>query len=320
MIPYLNMQAKVVLGQVRFNQVESFHIQEDIKRLGNTATIVLPRNVRKLKGKAVRDYINAGDRVTISAGYNGDMAVEFTGYIRSIGSEIPMVIECDDEFYPLKQNNLVKHYSTVTLKKLLQDVVTGYKIECPDMTLGKFSIENASTYRVLQELQKDHGLYSRVTGDTLVVGLSWDWDTTKTKRHKYQFQKNVKGSSLVWKSADDFKTRVEVKLDKVKGQKQQIVKYGSNETGASVMTVNLNGFTAAQAKDIAQAIYARNTYNGFTGSFRGFGLPRAHAGDSVELQNRYEPEKDGAYLVERMNIGFNGHEGFYRDNFLSYKI
>lgn len=320
MIPYLNMQARVELGSIFFTQVVAFTIDEDIKRLGNSATIVLPRNIKKLKGKPVRSYINAGDKVTISAGYNGSIAVEFTGFIRSIGSETPMVIECDDEYYPLKQNNHVKHYADVKLKQLLQDIIKGYTIDCPDMSLGKFTINNASSYRVLEQLQKDYGLYSRIIGNTIVVGFAWDWNFDKTKNHKYHFQKNVKESNLKWKSATDFKTRVEVKLDKVKGQQQQIVKYGSNETEASVLTVKMNGITAAEAKKIAEAIYTRNSYDGFAGSFMGFGFPRSHAGDSAFLQDGYQPEKDGSYLIEKVVIGFNETQGYYRNNFISYKI
>lgn len=320
MIPYLNMQARVDLGAIYFKQLVSFIIEEDIKTLGNKATIVLPRNVKKLKGKPVKDFIKPGDKVTIQAGYNGKMAVEFTGYIKTIGSETPVVVECDDQYYPLKQGNLVKHYESVTLKKLLQETITGYRVECPDMSLGKFTIDNASAYKVLEQLQRDYGLYSRINGDVLTVGFSWDWDVTKTKRHKYHFQKNIKGSSLVWKAATDFSNRVEVKLDKIKGQAQKVVKYGSSATASSVFTVNMNGFSETAAKEIAQAIYTRNTYDGFSGSFRGFGFPRTHAGDSVELQSSYEPEKDGAYLLERVVIGFNGTEGWYRDNYISYKV
>lgn len=321
MIPYLNMQCRVTIGHVSLNQVSSFMIDENLKKLGDTATIVLPRNIAKLKGKPVQDYIKVGDAVTIIAGYDDNLEQEFTGHVRHIGSEIPLVIECDDEFWPLKQNNLVKSYTSVKLKKLLQDTMTGYTIECPDMNLGKFSINNASSFRVLQQLLTDYGLYTRVIDKRLVVGFSWDWDLSKTKRHKYHFQRNVKGrSNLVWKNTADMKHRVEVKLDKVKGQAQKTVKYGSNETNASVLTVKFNGLDEKAAQAVAQAIYTRNSYDGFTGSFRGFGLPRTHKGDSAELEHSYEPEKNGAYLVEAVKIGYNSTEGFYRDNYISYRV
>ena len=319
-LPYLNMYCRVELGAVLMPQVVSFTISENIKSLGNSATIVLPRNISKLKGKPVTDYIKTGDKVVVHAGYNDNMAVEFTGYIRHIGAEIPLVIQCDDEFYPLKQNNLVKSYAATTLKQILQDIMPGYVIECPDMSFSKYVIDNASTYRVLQQLQKDYGLYSRVTDKAIRVGLAWDWNNGKLTRHKYHFQKNVKSSSLEWKSTDDFHNRVEVKLDKVKGQTQKVVKYGSNETDASVLSVHINGMSEQEAKEIAQAIYTNNSFDGFRGKFRGFGLPRTHAGDAAELTNGYEPEKDGAYLIEHVEIGFNEQEGYYRDNYLSYKI
>lgn len=320
MIPYLNMESEVTIGQLVVKQVTSFRIEEHIKKLGNTAVVVLPRNLGKLKGKPVLDYIHVGDKVTIKGGYNGKIDTEFTGYVSSIGSETPLVIMCDDELYPLKQNSLVKSYAAVTLKKLLQDSITGYKIDCPDMSLGKYIINGWSSFRVLQELQKDFGLYARINGDTLKVAFSWAWDTG-TKNHKYNFQKNVKNKgNLVWKQADDLRTRVEVKLDKVKGQAQKTVTFGSTDKDASVFTVNYNGLDATAAKAVAEAIYTTNNYSGFRGSFRGFGMPRTHAGDSVDLAHEYEPEKNGSYLLESVIIGYDAYDKYYRDNYISYKI
>lgn len=184
-VPYLNMSARVVVGRVTFDHVESIHIEESVLELGDTAVVTLPRNYKRLNGRPVLDYIKAGDPVKIYAGYNGKLELEFEGYLKNAGSEIPLVLECDDQFYPLKQNSWTKSYSSVTLKSLLAEIVTGYQVECPDMTLHKFQLDHASTYQVLRELQKDYGLFSRIINGTLVLGFSWEWDFEKTKRHIY---------------------------------------------------------------------------------------------------------------------------------------
>ena len=65
MIPYLDMNARVVIGNVTFKNISSYHIEESVKELGDSASIILPRQYKKLKGKPLLDYINTGDVVQI---------------------------------------------------------------------------------------------------------------------------------------------------------------------------------------------------------------------------------------------------------------
>lgn len=318
MIPYLNMNARVTIGDAGFTKVTAFRIEETVREIGNKATIQLPREYKSRKGKPILDVIKAGDSVKIEAGYNGKFFEEFTGYVRHINAEMPLTIVCDDKFYPLRQNNWVKAYKSTTLKALLSDITTGFAVDCPEVSLGKFEIDNASTYEVLRKIQQDYGLFSRIIGDTLVVGFSWDWQVGITNQHKYHRQKNVRRSNLQWKRKEDFKLRVRVEYlgDK---KKKKHVDVGFTGTGGNVKTVQYHATNEANAKSVGESVLRILSYDGFTGSVSGFGAPRTHAGDSLEYQDDYRPEHNGVYLIEQVTIEYSG-SGFSRENHVAYKI
>ncbi|OSZ79272.1 hypothetical protein CAP35_13745 [Chitinophagaceae bacterium IBVUCB1] len=319
MIPYLNMNARVIVGKIRFENISSFHIEETVKELGDTASIILPRHYKKLNGKSLLDYISTGDKVEIYAGYNGKYHLEFEGFLKNIGSEAPMELTCDDMFYPHKQNEFTFSYATISLKKLLEHIMPGYEVECPDMKLVKFQAHKASSFRIMKELQKDYGLFSRLQGKKLIVGFSYSWDFSKTKRHKLHKQKNVKSTNLQWKKESDYLVRVEVTVGKSAG-KDKIVSFGALGKDAVVNRITMTNLSEADAKQVAKARYKNTVYNGFTGDITSLGTPRTHAGDSVEYENDFEPDKNGAYLIERVVIDYNNMGGFSRKNYLSYKI
>lgn len=319
MIPYLDMNARVVIGNVTFKNISSYHIEESVKELGDSASIILPRQYKKLKGKPLLDYINTGDVVQIYSGYNGKYYLEFEGFLKRIGSEAPMELICDDKFYPFKQNSYTFSYASITLKSLLQQIMPGYEIECPEITLTKYQAHEASTFRILKELHKDFGFFCRLNGKKLTVGYSYTWDVNKTKRHKLHRQKNIKAANLTWKTESDYDVRVEVTIGKNAG-KDVVVKYGSGSKDASVNRVTMTNLSEAEAKRVAQSKYKSSVYNGFTGDLVSFGTPRTHAGDSIAYENDFEPDKNGTYLLERVTIDYNEQGGYSRRNYLSYKI
>lgn len=317
-LPYFNMDVRITIGELVFTEINSFRVFKSVVDLGGSAEIVLPKNYKKLKGKSILEYLKAGDRVQILAGYNGDLQEEFTGYLLPFSADIPLILKCDDQLFPLKQNTWVKSYKSVSLKTMLQDIVPGYVIDCPDIDLGKFEINNASTFHVLQKLMQDYGLYSRINGNKLTVSYSWDWDASKTKKVIYHMEKNVRSSRLIWKRAEDMNIRVQVRVLGADGKKKT-VKYGSDLKHASVVSLDFAGITEETAKGIAKARYTKQNFTGLSGSFSGWCYPRTEPGDTAELQSDLNPEMNSSYLVERTVTIFD-ESGYIRENYLSYKI
>lgn len=327
MLLYANMASSVQLGAITINNVSNFQISESVLEMSNTAKITIPRNFKKLDEKPILEQFKPGDKVVISAGYYqdklqpGDLEVEFTGYITEVESDFPLIVHCEDESYVLRQNNHVLSYKAVTLKQVLTDVVpAGITFECPDVNLGKLEINNESAYTVLHEISKNYGLYSRLNNGHLVVGLAYDFGA-KSQVHTYEIGKpNVRKNNLKYKRKEDFKLRFKAIANNPDGTKTTVT-LGNTETRASERTLNFAGpMTKAQLKEAAKGVMAKYAYDGYTGDIWGFGTPRTHAGDALNLVDSFEKERAGKYLIEKVAITYNDSDGYARKNTLSYKI
>jgi hypothetical protein len=333
MLLFMNMTTRLQLGNVSLKNLNQFEIDENILEISNTAKITIPKNYAKLKDKAILEQFKVGGRVTLDVGYNEEYEREFTGYIREIESDIPLIIHCDDETYPLRQTNFIKSYKDASLKQILTDILKDQTIqfECPEVRIGKYQIDNASAFAVLQDLMKTYGLYSSLQDGKLKVGLVYAFGE-KTKKHIYTinaapdrlYQANVKKNELKFKRKEDFKVRYKAIANNatVKGKKKNtVVIVGSKEKDASERTLNFAGpMSEAELRQRALDVMKKAVYDGYTGDITGFGLPRTHAGDSLEIRDYLEPERAGIYLIEKVNISYNDSYGFSRKNTLSYKI
>lgn len=317
---YLTMHGKITIGDLEFPSFNSFTIDESIKETSDRATVVLARNYKELKGKPILDYIKAGLPVQIECGYNNVLATEFSGFVKPgiTAGDFPLTIECD-ELYPLRQNNHILSYRSVTLKKLLQEVCPGYTIEAVDTDLGKIGINNKSSYQVLDYLKREYGFYSRIYGNTLHCGFAFDFSPTNTKKHDYTIGENVKDfSQLKYEEKKDFNTKVELHVRQSNGKKE-VYTFGSNNPDATVRRETSAFMGSGDAKRKAEALFHQYTYDGYSGSITGFGIPRVHAGDSIQIINQVHPERQGTYLVEKETIKYE-EAAMERVSNISFKL
>lgn len=324
MLAYLNLNARVTLGNVRLENVSQFEISESITEMSTTAKITIPKNYALKQDVAILQQFKVGDKVTIKAGYDGDYQNEFIGYISEIDSDIPLIISCED-MYKLRQNNIVKSYPAGTkLKTVLHDIVPNDEkitIECDDVTIGKYSIDNASTFAVLQDLSSNFGLYSRLQNGVLKVGLAYDYGAN-TRTHEYVIGKNVKQNQLKYKRAEDVKIRFKAVATNPNGKKTTVI-VGAKEKDASERTLNFAGpMSEEELKKQASAALAKVRFDGYQGCITGFGMPHTRAGDALLVKDEFEKDneyREGSYLIESVTISY-GNGGFSRENKLSYKI
>lgn len=325
MLLFMNMASRVVLGNVVLNHISNIEINESVLEMSNTAKVTIPRAYLPLS--SVMELFSVGDRVTIEAGYDGNLEREFTGYIREIESDIPLVIHCDDETYPLRQTDYVKSYQNATLKQILADIITKpMTFECPDVNLGRFQIDHESAYQVLQRIKEDYGLYSRLQNGFLKVNLR-DIVNASEIDHTHTYLINavnpdgnfIKKNELKYKRKEDYRLHVKVTAMLPSGKKTT-VEVGNKTKEASVINITYPGkYTEAELKKIATSIYNKRCYNGYTGTITGFGLPRTHAGDALVIDDKTEPERSGKYMIEKVVVTYD-ESGFSRKNTLSYII
>ena len=332
MMLYLNMTANAKLGKVVLKNVSQIEISESIQEMSNTAKVTIPKAYSKLDQKTILEYFQVGDPMEISAGYYRDdftdVALEFTGYIREIESDIPLVIHCDDETYPLRQNTNTESYRDATLKQILTDIIKApMTFECPDLKIGRFQIDNESSFQVLQRIKTDFGLYSRLQAGHLKVNLRDIINGSDIKDvHTYVLNpittagNLTKKNELKFKRKEDYKLHVVVSSVDLNGKKLT-VSVGDKDKGSSRLKFTYPGkMTEAALRSIAEGIYNKRCYNGYTGTITGFGLPRTHAGDALVLDDKMEPQRAGKYLIEKVEIRYDEGSGFSRKNTLSYKI
>ncbi len=316
---YVAMQPLVTIGDVVFDHVGSVEIKQSVIQLTDTATMTLPR-AYKLKDKNVLDYIKVGDQATIQLGYNGELHEEFSGYVREINTSIPLVIHLDDEMYQLKKGNIIDSWEKITLKELLTEIAPGYKTECPKVNLGKFQIDSASPFIVLQELKKQYGFYSWTKGKTLHCGFAYDIKDNAPVNHVYTYGLNIPkgGNQLKYNRKEDIKLRVTAIANKPNGKKLK-VEIGSKDRDAQQRTLNFGDKTKEELKELANKELAKIRFDGYTGTIRGFGIPLTMAGDTLELRNMPEADGNGKYLIEAVTIKW-GKGGYLRTNKLSYQV
>jgi len=326
---YHDMSCEIVLGQIKSKNVSAISINQSIKKLTDTAVIKLPREFNRLekdgktsslKNRNVRDYIKVGDPVKISLGYDGKNEEEFSGYIAKIGADIPLVIECEDEMWKLKQTNFTISYKSVSLKQLLNVIANCYEIDViDDVELGKFRVDNASAYEVLEQLRKDYGLHSRFVGKVLKVGFPVS--IVPDAKHEINLNRNVRAlrNDLKFVSKDDVKVLIKAISINDDG-KRLTADYGDNN--GAVRTLHFTGKTLDELKELAEKNYKSLSFDGYQGKLPIWGVPRVHSGDTVEITDPNYPdsERDGAYLVEAVDITFNKSGGFKRDVKLSMKL
>lgn len=332
MMLYLNMTANATLGKVELRNVSQFEISESIMEMSNTAKITIPKDYSKLDQKTILEYFKVGDKVTISAGYYRDdftdFANEFTGYIREIGTDIPLIIHCDDETYPLRQNNLIKSYKDTSLNQVLTDIIPKpLSFECPDIKLGRFQIDNESSFQVLQRIKNDYGLYSRLLDGHLLVNLR-DIVSGKDVKTTHTYVLNpmtsagslTKKNDLKFKRKEDYKLHVKVTSMTPDGKKKTI-QVGNKDKGASLIQFTYPGkHTEADLRKIATSIYNNRCYDGYTGTITGFGIPRTHAGDALIIDDKADADRAGKYLIEKVVITYDDSNGYSRNNTLSYRL
>ena len=325
MLLYLNMTSQVILGNVLLPNISSFEISENILEMSNTAKIIIPKEYGKLAGKSVLDYLKVGQKVEIKAGYNGELSTEFAGYIREISADAPITIECDDETYILRKPPLVKSYKSVTLKQLLTDIIPApLTFSCPDVQLGRYQIDRASAFTVLQDLIQSYGLYSHLQNGHLRIGLAFDFGEKALKSYNYYLNDkergNVKKNDLKYKRAENYDIRIKAIAMAANG-KNTTVTVGSKDKDASERTLHFAGtMTEAQLRDVALGQLKKLVFDGFTGDITGFGYPQIHAGDSITINDTENKDRQGTFLVERVNITYNDSDGYSRKCTLNYKI
>lgn len=300
----IRLTSNIFIGQYVFNGVCSCEVESSWDILTAVAKIEIPRRISWEGRPLVFDkdpIIKKGDRVSLSLGYDGDNKNVYDGYITRISTNVPCILECEDEMWPLKSKVVTKSYISVSLKKLLKDILpSSVSYECYDIDLGPIRISKASVVQVLEMLRDRYFIKSFFRDKKLYCGLAY-WPKLQ-REHKLDFSIHIVENGLEYIRKEDVKIKLKVIILNSSNKKTEY-EYGDKD--GEERTLHYYNISKATADKTAGQEIDRLRYEGYRGSITIFGAPMVNHGDVVRLNDDNYPERNGRYLVKSVRRAFN---------------
>jgi hypothetical protein len=322
-------QSDITIGSFRFSGVKSVVITRSIHSLIETATITIPSVSRISKNGKVSSQtvitgkqFSEGDPVTIKIGYNGDLRTEFTGFVKSIGLNMPLEVVCEGYGWLLKRNTINKFYVNISLKDLLQDIVSGVDptytiaVQCnEDMTISNLAVNGSGISAVNKLLlSADNNLSCFfISPGVLWCGLAYS---------AYAFGNDVfnKGSincrlgyNIPKENSLDIRSLSNdpVTVSYYKKQSDGTILTGTSndrKSNARQYSRTLNNIATEDALErlAVERAYKQN-YSGYEGRITTFLQPFAEPGYQAYVTDDRYPERNGDYIVEDTQTIFGLH-------------
>lgn len=314
----LRLTSDILIDTYRFRGVVEAAVASSWDELTDTCTLTIPRKL-VWQGKEVSagadPLLRRGQAVSVSLGYDDENHPTFSGWVHRVQAQTPVVIECQDDMWRLKQTQITNSYRSVNLRTLVGDILpAGIPFEALDVELGPYRISQATPSQVLEDLKKTFFFKSWFRGGKLYVGLAYVPELQST--HIIRMERNVPAHNLEYQKKED--VRIKLKMISI-GADNKKVEYETGAEDGEQRTMHYYQLSLAEMKAIADEEIERLRYEGYNGSFTTFGAPRIQHGDVVDLRSDAYPERDGRYLVRAVTTTF-GVSGFRQEVTLDSKL
>ncbi len=322
--PMFKLDYEITIGNYKLQALEKVAIETSQELLSDSCKITLPGMVA---GQPIllEDKLKRGDAVTVRLGYNGDLVTEFTGYLKAIYPDTPVVLECEDSVYLFRRSVVSKVFKNTNIKQILNYVLdqVNPQIKTPftlvtDLSSDSykwdsFAIRNATGFEVLDKLRQESGLLIYARGTELHCHLAF---TQNNGQVIYDYSVNVEASTnLKYVTAEDQKMLVTVVGRTAKGAKVEGV---AGEKGGDEITIQRPTVSdRATLDNIAAEELKKRVYDGYRGEIDGWLIPFCTTGDTAIIRNPSYPE--GRYYITGTKVEF-GQDGGYRSASLGAKL
>jgi len=313
----LRLDCEITIGKYVFFNVNSVSIELSRKSQVGRANIILPRRYNK---NNIQQAIFEGDQVNIKLGYNGRLNDEFTGYVSSIGCNIPVEIECEDTMYKLKRTAVKPiSWKSIKLEDVIKHVTPEAVIEVNDITLAPYYIKGQITAaKVLENLKDQFGLdvYYRPDG-RLYVGIAYnESEAVKSKPVIYRSGLNIIDQDLKYQRAEGVRIKLRM-ISLLKSGKQ--LTYEAGDPDGEVRTIHEYNLLMDEMKALVDERLKLFKYDGLQGTFEAFGEPYATHSMIANIKDDKNPDYDGSYLIDTVRTKFGVGTGYRRDITLGKK-
>lgn len=313
----------IKIGDYSFTSVHEVRIRRSIHNPTATAVIKLPATaVLKQNGKTVTHTetakeIKVKDKVEIRLGYDNQLHREFTGYVKRLNYKRPVEIECEDEYFQIRETDCVFSAKETTLKACLQSVLPQVSLaSCADLTLKNFVLNHDSGSKLVGLLKKDYGLTVFFDLDgKLHAGKAY---SQPGETVKYRLRENViKDENLQCQLAKDVRLKVKAICYYRDGSR---IESEIGEKGGETKTLYFHDVkNKAELETLAEEELKRYSYDGYRGKIETFLEPFALPGMAAELKDPVYPERSGTYYIESTEVSF-GMSGARRTIEIGVKI
>jgi len=250
-----------------------------------------------------------GDKVSVSLGYNKVNKKRFEGFVKRVNMGIPVKIECEGYGYQLYETMFSESYTSVTVRKLLEDLTKKTNIvvsdKIPDIPLKNVRFKNVNGIKVLEWLKDECKLAVYFNMNELFVGTLYGkveerikarigWNTVKDD--EFQQKKVDKSTRIVIKEKNDKGEVNKTKSDQKKSTSEKSLKVKA-------------GIPDQFLKQIANRLQTKENYKGYEGNITLFLEPYAVKGMVLELEGGMYPDKTGEYFIESVSGEFGASGG-----------
>ena len=299
----------------RLDFVTGVEITRDTEKLTDICKITLPK---KIKWDGENEVpVKRGDAVKVWLGYDDRNELAFAGYVKEVGFKTPVVLECEDEMFKLKQMAAIKKaYKSTTLEQLLKDQgLTDVKV-MGEQTLGAYRVTAVTVASLLGKLQEsgirsffrcEDGkpvlysgvIFERGTGVSQVfaTGVNIINDQSLEQQKADTMRLNVKAVSILPNNK-----KIKVEVGDADGERRTITTYNKTES---------------QLKAWAEQEIKRLKRDGLKGSLTTFGYKLVDKLDTVGVKIDGTPM--GVYQVKKNVIKY-GSGGYRQEVTLGLRV
>lgn len=304
------------------DKITACEIERSTDDLTDTCKIMLPK--RMLWDAKEGAPLRRGDKVRVSLGYDDALQLAFVGYIREVGFKTPVVIECEDEMYRLKQQATVKRaYRNASISQILSDQgLSNYKV-LGEQTLGAYRV-NADTVASLLGALKEQGVRSFFRYESgqpvLYAGVIFERGSSGKPEQVIRSGVNlISDASLKEQHGDTMRIKVKAIsfLPSSKRGQRKKIKLELGDSDGELRTLHTCGKNERELRAWAEQELRRIKRDGLTGSVTTFGGRLLDKLDTVGVV--IDGERKGVYQVKKVTIKY-GTDGFRQEVTLGFRV
>lgn len=288
------------------HRITACKIESSWDMLTDTAQLTIPKNFAQLRADSIDSWIRPGDPVQIELGYNGITEPYFTGFVRSVGTEYPIVLELEDNMYLLKRHQVEVSFRKTKLKAILQAIVPdGISVESFDTELRLFRYSGTAA-GCLAKLAEDYNLHSYFDGDTLLCGIVYA--DNSTEHEAWLNTTDVAETDLTYTNEDAARVLVKASAVKKNGEKLEVE---VGEEDGEVYNLEYHGIESkAEVEKFALEDYKKIKRKGFKGTVTLFGTPRIRHGEVLYIREREGLKREGRLFIDKVTTEYTETPSF----------